>query len=199
DSRGNKTGLAHNDAAFSNPTSLDAESLKIDQNFNSRFLLFGRYSYAPSSTFARNPTNVANSTANNVKTGTQTATSGLTWVANPRIVDDLRVNYSRAKGSGQSIADDFGGAVPLALSSLIPAGYSYDNAFYTMTISNTLGYRTRFDLGTNVLNLQQQFNLIDSLSITTGTHQIKIGIDYRRLFPSFRPRALFQSYVVNSL
>src|SRR5207248_1990510 len=95
--------------------------------------------------------------------------------------------------------DGFGGAVPLSLSSLIPPGYSDNNAFYTMTTSNTLGYRTRFDVGSNVLNLQQQVNVVDSVSITAGTHQVKLGIDYRRMFPSFRPRALFQSYVVNSL
>ena len=199
DSKGNKTGLAHSDATFSNPTSLDATSLKVDHNFNGHFFLFGRYSYAPSSTSARNPTNVANNTYNDEKTGTQTATAGVTWVASPSMVDDLRVNYSRSSGSGQSNSDTFGGAAPPPLSSLLPAGYSYNNSFYTMTISNTLGYRTRFDIGTNVLNLQQQVNVIDSLSITKGTHQIKMGIDFRRMTPSFRPRALYQSYVVNSL
>ena len=198
DSKGNKTGLAHSDASVSNPTTLDATSLKVDHNFGP-ILLFGRYSYAPSSTFARNPTNVSNSTANGEKTATQTATTGLTWVVSPRMVDDLRMNYSRASASGQSIADNFGGALPLPLSTLVPSGYSYNNAFYTMTISNTLGYRTRFDEGSNVLNVQQQVNIVDSLSITAGAHQIKMGIDYRRMFPSFQPRSLFQSYVVNSL
>lgn len=198
DSRGARTGLAHSDASVSNPTKLDSTSLKGDHNFGN-VSLFGRYSYAPSSTFARNPTNVANSTANDQSTGTQTATAGVTWVATPRIVNDLRVNYSRANALGRSIIDDFGGAVPIPMSSLLPAGYDYSNAFFTMTISNTLGYRTRFDVGTNVANVQQQYNVIDSVSIAAGTHQIKAGVDFRRLTPSFQPRSLFQSYVTNNL
>jgi hypothetical protein len=43
-----------------------------------------------------------------------------------------------------------------------------------MTISKTLGYRTRFDMGTNILKRQQQINVVDSLSITAGMHQIRI-------------------------
>ena len=196
---GSKTGLAHNDASFSNTTSVDSTSLKIDHNFREGLTIFGRYSYAPGSNFARNPTNVSNATANANTTVTQTATGGLTWVVNPRIVNEFKGNYSRSNSGGTSIADDFGGAIPVPLASVLPPGYSFENTIFSMTLSNTLGFRTRYDVGTNVRNVQQQLNFIDSISITAGSHQIKAGIDYRRLFPSFEPRALFQSYQANTL
>jgi hypothetical protein len=84
DSRWNKTGLAHSDATFSNPASLDAASLKVDHNFNDRFLLFARYNYAPTSMFARNPTNVANSTANDEKTTTPMGSGEQSRCRSPR-------------------------------------------------------------------------------------------------------------------
>ncbi len=42
-------------------------------------------------------------------------------------------------------------------------------------------------VGRNVKHLQRQINLVDTLSVVTGKHQLKFGIDYRRLSPSYEP------------
>src|SRR6267142_1968141 len=42
-------GLAQFNASFSNPSSLDAYSIRVDQVVNSKVSLFGRYNYSPSS------------------------------------------------------------------------------------------------------------------------------------------------------
>jgi outer membrane receptor protein involved in Fe transport len=40
-----------------------------------------------------------------------------------------------------------------------------------------------FAVGHNVDNLQHQLNIVDAVSVVRGAHQIKAGIDYRRLTP----------------
>src|ERR1700758_3008736 len=48
-------GLAQFDSTFSNPSSLDAYSIRMDQVLNSKMNLFGRYSYSPSTLDQRGP------------------------------------------------------------------------------------------------------------------------------------------------
>ena len=78
--------------------------------------------------------------------------------------------------------DNFGGAMPPPDSLLYPAGGSAQNSgflFYADSTANGIKYLTG-ELGNN---LQQQFNITDSVSRSIGAHQFKIGIDYRRLRP----------------
>lgn len=42
--------------------------------------------------------------------------------------------------------------------------------------------------GANVANHTRQINLVDTIAITRGLHQFKVGLDYRRLSPFFGPR-----------
>ena len=42
------SGFAAFNASYSNPATLDAYSLRVDDKFNDRFNLFGRYNYSPS-------------------------------------------------------------------------------------------------------------------------------------------------------
>src|SRR5262249_32087391 len=48
-------GLAQFNASFSQPSSLDAYSIRMDHVINSKFTLFGRYNYSPSSLDQRAP------------------------------------------------------------------------------------------------------------------------------------------------
>src|SRR5207253_10354796 len=41
----------------------------------------------------------------------------------------------------------------------------------------------------NVQNAQLQYNIVDAVSFTTGTHQIKCGVDHRRIATLNSPRA----------
>ncbi len=41
---------------------------------------------------------------------------------------------------------------------------------------------------------QRQWNLVDTLSLSIGTHQLKFGIDYRRLSPIQRPYSPYPAY-----
>ncbi len=68
----NGNGLTYYTAGYSAPGSLDASSVRIDHSFSDKFKIFGRYSDAPSSSTARQSSDLAqvNGTIRNVKTVT---------------------------------------------------------------------------------------------------------------------------------
>jgi hypothetical protein len=178
-------GTAQFNASYSNPASLDAYSLRVDHELNSKLRLFGRYNYSPSRAEDRGASTLYPTSDVLVpKIKIQTGTAGLTWAANSFVVNDLRFNYSNAKASSYYYLDNFGGATPPA-SFPFPNSFSTANALFEFTVGGlSNGYLTA---GTNATNIQQQINLVDSLSIQKGSHDLKFGIDYRRLTPSFDP------------
>src|SRR5262249_21560993 len=61
------------------------------------------------------------------------------------------------------------------------------------------GTNSNFLLGKNAKNLQCQINLVDAFSIVKGAHQLKFGVDYRRLSPIFNPFKYSHSATFNAL
>jgi hypothetical protein len=89
-------GLAQFNASFSNPSSLDAYSVRIDHVVSSKVNAFARYNYSPSSFDQRGgqfPTRVL-STTGSVSSSVHTLTGGLTQLITPTIANELRANYS---------------------------------------------------------------------------------------------------------
>jgi hypothetical protein len=175
-------GLAQFNASFSNSSSLDAYSLRIDHRLNNTLTLFGRYNYSPSSLVLRGAG--ANGSPKNdvspVDIKVQTATVGGTWLMSPRTTNDLRFNYSRTASSSRVFMDDFGGAVPLTTAPL-PSPFTTKDSFFAFNIiSSSAGALT---LGNIEGTLQRQINVVDNLSIQAGSHSIKLGVDFRRLSP----------------
>jgi outer membrane receptor protein involved in Fe transport len=91
-------------------------------------------------------------------------------------------------GSKKYALDNFGGAVPLPDSLLFPAGFSSTNSNFEFFVQGV----GEFFKGKNPTDEQRQVNLVDNLSVTTGSHQLKFGADYRRLSPFTSPWAYFQ-------
>jgi hypothetical protein len=162
---------------YSNPASLDATSVRIDHKANDRLTFFGRFNYAPSEQQIR-----ANfSTPNTIEIApykTVTFTVGSTQIFSPRVSNDLRVNYSRAEAGTTYTPDNLGGAAPFNLGDFIPAFSSPASQLANLTVGGQ-----SVTLGFNGANQQRQFNIVDALSVTTGTHALKFGADYRRLNP----------------
>jgi len=179
------SGTAAFDASYSNPSTLDAYSLRVDHKLNDRLNLFGRYNYSPSQVALRGNGNSL-STVTPTRSTTQTATLGTTWVISPTVTNDLRFNYSRTNASSYSYFDNFGGAVPLA-SLPFPSPFTSQNGNFV----DNIFFLTQggLSVGQNGQNLQRQINVVDSLSIQKGSHSLKFGIDYRRLSPLYRPFA----------
>ncbi len=147
-----------------------------DQLIGSRVTLFGRYNHAPSNSVARlfalsNPTNTI--------VNTDTLTAGATAIFTPHLNNDLRFNYSHTTGETYSWLDNFGGAVPFDESTFFPSFASPSNSFGGLFLDG--GIDSNFYLGRNVLNSQRQYNVVETVSFVTGTHQFKFGGDYRRV------------------
>jgi hypothetical protein len=93
------------------------------------------------------------------------------------------------KADGYTVLDNFGGAVPIPAPPF-PASFTTDNSLFIFHIfSLSAG---ALQQGFSVANSQQQINIVDSLSIQKGSHGIKLGVDFRRLTPVFRPQAYLQ-------
>jgi hypothetical protein len=184
-------GVAQFNAAFSNPSSLDAYSIRIDHSAGSKLNLFGRYNYSPSGLDQRGPIFTSGrvlSTTNSLSSSVHTGTLGFTHMIRPDISNEVRVNYSNHRVGIKFVMDDFGGAVPLPDSLLFPSGITSANGTFLFIIQG-VGQYVHGKQGTDE---QRQVNLIDNLSATKGSHQLKFGVDYRWLAPFSSPAAYHQ-------
>ena len=110
---------------YSNPSTLNAGSLRIDHTFNSKLAIFGRYNEAPSETANRNDSlNEVDTT----QVGTRTLTVGVTAAVSPRISNSFRGNYSMQDAGLVATLDSFGGAVPPTLSTLAIVSMDAENS-----------------------------------------------------------------------
>ena len=183
------TGAAQFNASFSDQSTLDAYSLRIDHKVNDKFNFFGRYNYSPSDTTHRGGGSFPLNTLNPTRITTQTATLGTSWLISPDMANDLRFNYSRTNVSSLYEMDNFGGAVPLA-SLPFPSTFTNQSGLFTLGILSLQKGFLRD--GKLQRGLQRQINIVDGLSLQKGSHSLKFGVDFRRLSPLNDPFAYFQ-------
>ncbi|MGA3264530.1 MAG: TonB-dependent receptor, partial [Terracidiphilus sp.] len=181
--------FAQYNASYSNPSTLDAYSLRVDHAINTKLNLFGRYDYSPSKVTQRDFTNEGTPGAlSNTETDSfsmQTFTLGFGAGITPAIANEARANLSNVRVGTVYNLDNFGGAVPPSSSVLFPTGSGIDPAnassgWYLYGGGELL-------VGSNNVEEQRQINLVDNLSATRGAHQLKFGVDYRWLAPFVRP------------
>src|SRR6185369_5995003 len=163
-------GLALFNAGFSNPSSLDAYSIRVDHSLRSKLNLFGRYNFSPSNFDQRGPVFSSGrvlSAVNSLSSSVHTGTVGLTQIISPEISNEVRANYSNHRIGIDFVMDDFGGAIPLPDSLLFPSGINSTNGTFLFIILG-VGQYVQGKQGTTE---QRQINLIDNLSVTKGGHQ----------------------------
>ena len=183
-------GVAQYNASYSNAATLDAYSLRVDHRLSSKWTLFGRYDYSPSQITNRGGGGTPLSIVTPINITTQTGTVGATWLVSPTITNDLRFNYSHVNFSSTSDADTFGGAQPLT-GLPFPSPFSAQDSFLAVGFFALRGGNT-LTVGRGQQSVQRQFNIVDGLSITKGTHSLKLGVDFRTLSPVDDPRAYWQ-------
>ncbi len=185
------TGAAQLNASFSNSSTLDAYSIRIDHKLPSRLTLFGRYNYSPSEIVQRGQFGIFPlSTLTPNRITTQTATVGATWAISPIMANDLRFNYSKTRSDSYNHLDNFGGAIPLTTLPL-PSPYTVQNAYLAFDIFSLTNGQLR--VGKNTSNLQRQINIVDDVSLQKASHSLKFGVDFRRLTPLYGPPQYTQS------
>jgi hypothetical protein len=179
-------GLAQFNASFSNPSTLNAYSIRLDEMVNSKTSVFARYNYSPSSLEQRAPffsLGRVLSTRNVMSASIHTFTTGLTQLLTPEISNEVRANYSNNRVTISYVMDDFGGAVPLQDSLLFPEPFTSANSLFLFVVGGAGEYAQ----GKQGVNEQRQVNLLDNLSVIKGSHQLKFGVDYRWLAPFTNP------------
>ncbi len=179
-------GVSPFGASYSNRSTLDATSFRLDHRLNEKLNLFGRYNYAPSQGFQRGTGQFLSlSTSGPTRNKIETATVGTTWAPSSTTIADLRFNYSRTSVDSFAQLDDFGGAVVPSLAGVLPNPYTLQNSYFGFNISS-LSYGF-LQAGNSGHNVQRSFNLVGSVSLQKGTHSLKFGGDFRRLSPVSNP------------
>ena len=180
----NGPGLGNDQAQFSggysNPLSTDSTLIKIDQNFTPKLRAFGSFTYAPSGDTNRSLSGLASLADSEVSAlSTKSLTAGLTYLVNPTLSTEFRLNFGETTNVSTFTMDSFGGAtVPandLLLPGTSPAG---DYSFVS------LGFSGGYVFGGNIGGeSERQINVVDGTSYVIGAHQLKFGVDYRELLP----------------
>jgi hypothetical protein len=169
-----EAGEAEFAASYSDRASFDVLALRLDARLTNALTGFVRVSHAPSETQGRAG---SLSTVRTVRATNDAVTGGITW-AESRVTGDLRVNWTRNPARQFSDLDTFGGAVVPAVSDVFLPGRKPPEAasfFFVRDASWSWGPGTRDE--------QRQLNVAGTLGAVVGTHQLKLGLDYRRMLP----------------
>ena len=172
----NGDGLSYYTAGYSAPSSIDTNSIRVDQSFSDKFKMFGRYSDSPSSSTSRQPSDLAqiNATIINLKS----VTLGASNIVTSKLDNEFRINVTGNDYKSSRTLDNFGGATPLTLSG-VPGLQS--NSWLTFFLFYDL---YPYYLLEPQSNRERQVNVVDALTNTLGHHNFKYGVDYRRVLVS---------------
>jgi hypothetical protein len=158
--------------SYSDPSQFDATSFRFDHVAGDGVRLFARLDDAPSTQGMRNFTELDNANVD-------TATVAVTTIVGPTKVHEIRANWSRSMDRADSVMQSlFGGTAPPE-AVLFPAFADPENAQAVFSTFTNGEVRE----GTLANNVQRQLNLLDSVSIIAGVHQLKFGLDFRRMEP----------------
>jgi hypothetical protein len=197
-------GLAEYISGWSNPSRIDATSVRLDQAIGSKTRLFLRIGDTPSNSSVRGTSAVtatgvglsSPSVVTLITYGLQTYTVGLTNTLGAHGGNDFRINFSSNRTANVSSLDNFGGAQPLSLAQV--QGINPGTTTYSIQTSLYLG---NYAPGLNEAKgsgTQKQWNVVDTLSTSMGKHQLKTGVDWRRLSPIADPNTALAFYAYES-
>jgi hypothetical protein len=192
-------GFAEFAASYADRSRFDAWSVRVDHVASDRLTLFARLNLAPSETEQRGGVSTPGFAGQSLNTvgrtslDTTTLTAGATHSLSAGLLNELRFNWSRAAGRTSLSLDDFGGAIVPDLSSVLPASAPAGASGFQFALRG--GASSVFGVGESVRNLQRQLNVVDNLSVVAGAHHFKVGVDYRRLTPTYGPLLYAQSAV----
>jgi carboxypeptidase family protein/TonB-dependent receptor-like protein len=171
-------GEATYPAAYSVPSTINSYGIRVDHNVRDSFKIFGRYSYVPSSSTSRDQGDGDLAVLNVTSNSTRSITLGATNQFTPYLTNDLRFNFTRSINSYSGQPTTFGGASIPDLSA-IPGFAPYDIFYFQLAYDFYPGFQF------NPVNvMQDQINLVDSVTRTVGRHTFKAGVDYRRTYTS---------------
>jgi hypothetical protein len=172
----NQPGLTRNlDSAFTNATTDDQVTGKIDYRFSDRNTLTGRYTYEYPRRFNTSYAQLPNF-ADDWNNTSQSAVISDTFVLTPQIVNEAHIGFNRmyqylvSTLHNVDIPDELGITGTQAATYPGPPSISITGNGATGSLSNTPNNRG-----------EDTFQLDDNLSYTWKKHSIGIGVDLREL------------------
>ncbi len=189
---GDGYGLAYYTAGYSSPSSLDTTSIRIDHHFNDRFSVFARYSDSPTNATTRSsdPGSPDLAEIDPQTVHVRTLTGGITNMITSRLTSEFRINGTWNDYADKPEVDNFGGATPMTLATSGAPGLT-DKSWLFFYLTGHGGYPA-FRLYPHSTS-QGQFNIVEKVSYSLGRHQLKAGIDYRRLATNSPIADLYES------
>ncbi len=175
--------LAQFIAPFSLPSSIDSASLRLDHTVGPKLAVFFRYGYTPSTATSRPSFALVHSNFSS-----QTFTLGLTGQFSSVLTNEFRLGYDRNDAANVGAIDGFGGASPIDLAAAM--GTNVAKTSYPSIELDADNIGSTLLSVPNSSNIGRQWNLVDTLSASMGRHQLKLGVDYRRIKSPLRPPEL---------
>jgi Carboxypeptidase regulatory-like domain len=175
-------GLAQFISSWSNPSSIDSTSVRFDQMVSDKLRLFFRFSDTQSSTASRGIQGTSPSVITSQTTLVRTYTAGANSLLTASLSNDFRFNYSSNYATGNDAISAFGDNTPINFAKIIGLSDKAAPAFLFLPSANA----TYLFQDPNSA-AQRQWNLVDTLNLAVGRHQLKFGTDYRRLAPFAAP------------
>jgi hypothetical protein len=177
---------------ISYPSAIDSISARVDHSFNDRIKVFGRYADTPTVTSSYSDSVKLNSPVNN-----RLLTLGATVMFSSRQTNELRFNITEADQLLTDVSTSAGGATPFDITSLPgPNGKPFPAIGTEVFLCLCYGQFPSFILS-QARGAQRQYNLTDTHSWAMGAHNLKFGLDWRRISTSMTP-LLAQSFSFNS-
>lgn len=161
-------------------------SFRIDHKINAKNFIYGRYRWDTSTTSGTGQvTPPGLTTVSPLKTSASTIV--LNTILSSRMTNELRVAYSRYD-SVTNASDPSSETIP-----------SIEINELGMTGFNAAANRTAIGLAVNLpqFRINNTYQITDSLSYSTGNHNLKFGVDYRKMevksffFPTVRGRLAY--------
>jgi hypothetical protein len=174
-------GIAEFVGNWSTPASLNTTSIRFDHVVNEKLRIFFRFADSGSEATSRG--SVAYVLTPTGKTSSsytmRTFTAGTSSIFSSRVSNEFRLNYSSNGTTTDGVIDAFGGSTPVNLTQLAGLG---PGPVATTVYLLFGGYSLQINQQT-ASAAQRQWNLVDTVSLTSGRHQFKFGGNYRRLTP----------------
>ncbi len=188
-------GIGQFIGTWSNPSSVDSTSVRFDHVVSDKLRLFFRFSNTASTTTVREASNSLAGLFPFSYT-TRSYTGGATSAISSRVSNEFRLNYTSNESlNGPPRVTNFGGAQPvdiLQLQGVDSRTYPFAqvDVFFNAFGADFAAFGQQPDSGK-----QRQWNLVDALSVSFGRHQIRAGVDFRRLAPIINSNTPIAQYL----
>lgn len=173
------------------PSRADVASLRLDHALSPRVSAFGRYNQSPSWN------EFGDSQINRLSLRSRMAAAGFTGIVTPTVMWEFRAGYSISKLQSawrQALADPSQPCALAEASVLFQPGIGC-RALFRFSIGG-LG---QIVSGRESPIHQSQWNTVGSVSVTRGSHQMRAGVDFRRIGPDRTEDTLVFSVMGDSL